>query len=374
MNYYDELGISSTASSKEIRQAYHRLVRLMHPDHQNDAELQRAAAIQMQRLNIILNTLTDPRNRRYYDLSIDPRFRRPAFVHHPVPRTAPPVIRLWLFGGAGMLVGILVTVTTMYVMRPSGSDEPKGGESALSASTSPRPPDSTTSQAARGQKRVPKSAAAPVSSDVDWLRVHGRPATTPESPHSAVVAPYALAGLPLRTGTDGADLRKPADIPPPPPTMQVFSGNPPPAVALVPVSAPPPVAGTSAPKVRPIPFSGTWRYVDAGATIHSGGGTPYAPEFVQLTIQQDANTFSGSFQSRYRVGVSGLLPDVNFRFRGVVSGDVSMFTWTGDRGNVGQGRLRVISPSSIEVTWSATHTTSLRELVSGRAVLVHTGT
>lgn len=62
-NYYETLGVSPSASSAEIKQAYRRLVKQYHPDlNQN-----RAAADKMVRINAAYEVLGDSQQRRSYD-------------------------------------------------------------------------------------------------------------------------------------------------------------------------------------------------------------------------------------------------------------------------------------------------------------------
>jgi hypothetical protein len=71
MDYYEELGISRTASAEQVRHAYRQLARLMHPDQQLDESLRRLAETQMKRLNMVLAVLCDEERRRAYDLSLN---------------------------------------------------------------------------------------------------------------------------------------------------------------------------------------------------------------------------------------------------------------------------------------------------------------
>jgi curved DNA-binding protein CbpA len=70
MTYYEELGVPAEASREEIRQAYKRLVRLLHPDRCGDPATRALAELQMRRLNGILEVLSRPDERANYDRSL----------------------------------------------------------------------------------------------------------------------------------------------------------------------------------------------------------------------------------------------------------------------------------------------------------------
>jgi len=66
-DYYEMLGVSSSASVAEIRQAYARLARDRHPDRfTNPAEKQRAQ-VALQDITTAFNALVNPRSRKEYD-------------------------------------------------------------------------------------------------------------------------------------------------------------------------------------------------------------------------------------------------------------------------------------------------------------------
>ena len=71
MNYYEELGVSQSASTEEIRRAYKTLARLLHPDQCADEKLRGLAEVQMKRLNQVLAVLSDPEERRRYDAALE---------------------------------------------------------------------------------------------------------------------------------------------------------------------------------------------------------------------------------------------------------------------------------------------------------------
>ena len=70
MNYYEELGLESSASPEEIRRAYRKLAQVLHPDQHRDEALRRVCERQLARLNGIAEILEDPGRRLEYDLSL----------------------------------------------------------------------------------------------------------------------------------------------------------------------------------------------------------------------------------------------------------------------------------------------------------------
>jgi hypothetical protein len=72
MTYYEELGVAEGSSIAEIRHAYRRLVRLIHPDQCTDDATRCLAELQMKRLNGVLALLTDESHRTSYDESLSP--------------------------------------------------------------------------------------------------------------------------------------------------------------------------------------------------------------------------------------------------------------------------------------------------------------
>jgi DnaJ-class molecular chaperone len=64
-DYYQILGISPNASTREIREAYRKLAFLYHPDRNQETE---EANRKMQEINEACAVLTDPIKRRDYDV------------------------------------------------------------------------------------------------------------------------------------------------------------------------------------------------------------------------------------------------------------------------------------------------------------------
>jgi curved DNA-binding protein CbpA len=67
MDYYEELGITPSATLEDIHRAHRRLSKLLHPDQQTDDAMKQLAETQMRRLNAIVGILSDPELRHQYD-------------------------------------------------------------------------------------------------------------------------------------------------------------------------------------------------------------------------------------------------------------------------------------------------------------------
>jgi hypothetical protein len=67
MNYYEELGVPSTANTEEIRRAHRRLIKIYHPDGHVAPDAKLRAETQMRRINAIVSILSDPQSRLKYN-------------------------------------------------------------------------------------------------------------------------------------------------------------------------------------------------------------------------------------------------------------------------------------------------------------------
>jgi curved DNA-binding protein CbpA len=69
--FYDILGVNASATADDIRRAYRRKAKHLHPDKEAGTEAQ------MVRLNEAYDTLKDPGKREDYDASLRPAYRLP---------------------------------------------------------------------------------------------------------------------------------------------------------------------------------------------------------------------------------------------------------------------------------------------------------
>jgi hypothetical protein len=123
---YDTLGVGAHASADELRRAYYRAARLLHPDLNPSSD----TTDPMRRLNDAWAVLSDPDRRRRYDERIGVAPARPPSDHYRVSTRdeEPPVVVIHhplarLFRPSVLILAVLVVifVVTAYAAPHSGN-------------------------------------------------------------------------------------------------------------------------------------------------------------------------------------------------------------------------------------------------------------
>jgi len=351
MNYYEELGLSGTASAEEIRQAYKSVARLLHPDRQSDAHLRRMAELQMTRLNEILAILCDQALRARYDATLRARTPRPApgVENSPQPRAyvkVHPIRLVKLRPSAGAIVwsGVLMVAAVgfafvfLYFEHDSGMVVYRATEETSHQTPAP---------------------------DKDPVRTR-----SPQSTQSSSV-------LPEQRPSEGNEFDRPirrSEQPAAParaPTLPVMEPAPPGAEETQPAapSTPFAVAATATPVTPRDPLIGTWLYVKP-KTEEGSKNFSYRPEYIEMVIKrgQEGNVL-GRYKGQYDVPDRPISSEVVFRFEGAAGEGSNVFAWSGDDGASGQIRMKMLSDGVMEVSWYTTRFGSAQKLASGTAVL-----
>jgi hypothetical protein len=342
MNYYEELGVATSAQPKEIRSAYRKLAQVLHPDLQQDETLRLICARQLARLNQIEETLTNPRKRREYDALLRGEVPNPADAPPRIQRIRESLSALnmetWVWVTAAIVGSVLMLVLFRWNAAPSGETPYRPAGAPQDARTQVKgAPAAARTRASRHKPASPPRLSPAGPSD-----------TAPLPPDASEPGPPAIAA--------------PTPQAEPPQIAQPATTEP-----LAPTPARP--VSTSSPPPRPEPsyFAGRWFFShDVGRSDRA----LYPPEMIELAITGDNGVLRGSYRSRYRVPDRPISPDVSFQFEGpAANGQAVELAWTGPGGAQGRVRLTSITPVSMEVKWWATRLGTLG-LASGTAVLV----
>jgi len=358
MNYYEELGLTKSATTEEIRQAYKILARLLHPDQHRDEKLRLLAECQMKRLNEIIGVLTDRKRRSQYEASLEGETEARNKAAVPIVIVAPPSESRdrWPFRGsastnwAWVLIAAIALGSILWYL---GSER---GRETLVRPGSPavgrlmgRPEPETaaggTSESLR-RRRKPQAREAPESQG-------NRESAQPGSD----AAPGIRAGAGQETLAAAAG-RTPAVAPPSsavaaPPRQALLAAE----HVVVSQRLPAPLRGS---------FSGNW--FCSSSRIETSPEDFYPAEYAELVVREEAGALGGRYRARYRVADRAISPEVVFHFEGRVSQDSARLQWTGG-GAKGEARLQLLSPDSMEITWWATDLGRAVGLASGTAVL-----
>ncbi len=340
MTYYEELGVSCDASPEEIRKAYRNTSRLLHPDHQQSAELRRVAEAQMRRLNHVVETLCDPAARAEYDECLRESRRESVRLPAPVaapPPPAPPSSLPLLLAAAAFGALLCYTVSLLWPGAPSPpSSPPPAPAASVTPPASPARAARSRSVPLAGAGALPGRSSASSAPLLNPSASVAPPAPLSESPALSPAPPVAASAAPLEASAPSA----------PPPAPHVASSPP-----------------SSAPAD---PLTGVWLATrDPNLTLAPG---EYASEFVELRLFQQGRQVRGEYRARYRIADRIANSQVNFTFAGRT--DESEFSWTGPGGARGKVRLDLRASHVLHLEWLAEVPAPGSPLRSGSAQLI----
>jgi len=348
MTHYEELGVSPSAATEEIRQAHRKLARLFHPDRIQDDELRLLAETQMKRLNEACAELCDPHRRMQYDLSLVAGIFEvlPRQARNAKARSAFPDGR-WGWGMAGV-AGVLAVFLILATKGNSGSSAtdvatPQTVES-MEANAGPEEPES---------QEILANAMPTIETlreeNLELRREVDRRISQRDAAQAEVEQLNEELALRLRAGR--------------------------PQQRTVPESSPNPAndsepAAEAAPETRPDGekgLTGTWFFVPPRTPAATGD--LYPPEYIEAVIRESEDRIDGRYRGRFRVTDRPISPEVVFQFEGVRNEEGS-YRWNGLDGASGEVRLTLLPDDTLRVNWHATKLGQQMSLASGTAVLV----
>ena len=327
MTYYEEFGISSSATPDEIRHAHRRLVKILHPDLQTEERTRKLAEIHTRRINAIAQILLHSEYRKDYDAGLLPHaddHRPPRGKHSYSPVVFAAAITCLLAG-----LWFIPTATD----RSPGTPLPSA--SSIKDTNSPKPGKAPTNHPVKAAVPPPQLSGS-TSSEATTQTTDPIPEETPD-----------IAFEPLHPASDPIE-RAPAAKPAPEPAAQTHQ--------------PAPLSSAT-----DSPLIGTWIYVPAPTAEENR--KLYRPEYIEMRIRSIPGAIEGQYRARYHVPDRPLSPNVGFRFAGPPGIGSTAFRWNGSNGLAGQVELKLMTANSIQVIWRVTELAESADLVSGTAIL-----
>ena len=357
MNYYEELDVSPSASTDEIKHAYKSLARLLHPDQCADENLKRLAQLQMVRLNQMLAVLTEPAARCQYDarLTLPPLAirQKPGF---PKGSTERPWRRHLVVALCAWILPATVVVLLLAILV---NFEPEGLQSktVVPAAAAPSQPVEPAAADRQLSKMLPDTSRK--------AHIEVRPLPVPLK---SLSAPIETAGKVGPVMPDPPVLPVVRDQAVPEPIVIAAHAVPEPRIPLTPVRIDrldPPTDHSALPGSK---LAGHWYYVPADQAAPVPG--VYLPEYIELHLSQAGGILRGHYTARYRVTDRAIEPNVAFEFEGAGNDTSAEFLWKGPGEATGNVNLRLVTPNRLEVTWVASRLSTELNLASGSAQLI----
>lgn len=334
MNYYEELGVSRSATTAEIQKAYKALVCILHPDQQQDERLRHLSGLQLRRLNQMVEVLTDPAKRSAYDLGLSQPLHPATLPTLPSPGRRGLRVRVrirfsrrivaWMF-----IAFILLASAIVSLRQPAIS-------AAARLDPQPVPPlsEKNPRRAPLSETRIVVQRLAPSKPSI----VHRSAETTELRP----MFPSAGTPPPIAPSTDSAQRERPVNAPEAGPAPVSISRS-----------------ATTA-------LTGKWLYVPRDADNPTNF---YPAQYIEMQIQDQGGVLRGRYYAKYKVRDRAIWPEMAFRFEGRMDDANPVLTWSSTFGSRGELRLKRVSDESLEVNWVTTEFGRRDVLASGSAVL-----
>jgi curved DNA-binding protein CbpA len=356
---YEELGVAPDASQEEIRNAFRRFVRLLHPDQQTDPQLKETAEAQMRKLNRVYAVLSDPESRLRYDGFLRNELAPPIIFDPPSPALRRLFARTAWIGAIALCSGALIWLASENTPAVQSRTADPGVSSAASSTSAP-PVYSDTQVPLEGTEAA---RMARLQADLRAV-IAQRDAAIRELNRLRGGGPQGSAGEETRPRSDAS---RPGGIWPLDEPKTPFIITELPSAPKVAGLAPNGLPRIDRPANRK--FAGFWFYSRPPQGQNNRNRSLYLPQYIEASITEEGSVIHGRYRSRFEIPDRGISPDVNFTFTGAQSGTQCNCQWTGAAGAKGDLSLRLTSENSMRIDWTASELGTEQGLSSGTAVL-----
>jgi len=319
VNFYEEFGLSRSATPEEIRQAHKNLARLLHPDQYQDSQLRALAECQMKRINAIYGVLSDPRQRPLYDRGLEPHREAPSMRRNAVWILTAILVALGIYGWLGReprspaLTAIEAPAVAERIEAPGGP--PADRRRIL------------TQEVRQLRRLLDRMRAERDNALAHAARAEAKPIESPFAPVQSLA---------------GAEVVEPEPAPRTPAAAHTVEQN------------------------GPKRLNGTWFYFPSA--ISPSRGELYPPEYIELNLAEQAGVLRGRYRGRFRIADRAISPEVRFQFSGKAGS--SRYPWSGNGGAQGEIEITALSDNTLTVSWFTSQLGDQAALTSGTAMLV----
>ncbi len=365
---YSELGIPESASFKEVRAAYLRLAKYIHPDKMRTDEERAEADDKMTRLNEVMEVLGDAERRAEYDrelalsrpaTDVELRNALAAMQMSLEPEEEPrPWVR-WPMLSSFVALGCLVLAGVAWILMREASEDQwwrsrvleevarsmtvaRGVEERAAEKSGADEVRVKAAQRSDGGERSGSPDAPGWSFPKVFEAVKGQRVERVEKPAEAAVhAAPTVAAPTVAAPAMTAEVRVVERAP------HVVEPRRTAAVAVEPPSLAPVVAA----RQESPHWNGIWRYQ---RELGGGVGGTFSPVSIEMQVLADGPTFRGAYKATYEA--TGKYPaEVEFWFAGQdEKGAKLRGRWKGTYGAEGEFEIRRLTAKVVEMNWWTT--------------------